>query len=103
MLACPECNHRICYDELQNVLVADWSSQVLLGFQCSACGCRSAFVVSRTSVEQALRVNEQRQVHLIPGCLVNECRAEEMMGFEKMGPITADELIEFSQGLMGVN
>jgi hypothetical protein len=99
MFRCQHCGHQLCGDELRKVEQEDWSTRVTLRFKCQGCGKRSSFPVAQRVLDHALRIEDDDRCFLRPGTLVNECQAQEMIKFERLGPITVDEAIEFAQAL----
>lgn len=103
MFLCQHCGHHLCGDELRKIEQEDWSNRAILSFKCQACGKKCSFAVAQRILEHALRREGHDRFSLRPGTLVTECQAQEMIEFERLGPITADEAIEFAQALESPN
>ncbi len=99
MFLCPHCGHHLCSDELRRVEQGDLPAQAVLWFRCQVCGKKSSFPVAQRALDHALRIEGNERLSLRPGTLVPECQSQEMIEFEKLGPITADEAIEFARSL----
>jgi len=99
MLQCQHCEHRFCRDELEDVQLQELLHRAVLSFQCRACGRETGFKVPLNILQGSLRMDAEGNLYLVPGTLVNECQAEEMIKFEQQGPITTDEFIDFCRQL----
>jgi len=99
MIECNRCHHRICYDELVGVQVSKTQRQGWLAYRCEACGHEETLPVERDILWRDLRVISSTEFFVRPGRLVNECQAQRMLEIEKLGPITADEILDFCEEL----
>lgn len=99
MLSCPYCGHRLCWDELVDSALTGGGRDVLLLFNCQGCGNPVDFLALDGARTEQLRIKRGQRLRLVPGPLVNECRAEEMLRLESLGAITLDEFLDFCLAL----
>jgi hypothetical protein len=89
----------LCWDELVDSALTGGGRDVLLLFNCQGCGNPVDFLALDGARTAPLQIKRGQRLRLVPGPLVNECRAEEMLRLESLGAITLDEFLDFCLAL----